>query len=521
MRYYLLIIALSAVFSAVATWLILQLSKRYKLAPKVRERDMHKTPTPRLGGVAMFVAGIAAFFVAAPIGYFAPLFENREEITGIFLGALVTVVIGALDDLFDLHWTIKLLAQFGVGGILVAHGVMVTNLPIPDFGLSPEVVGGALTILAVALTMNAVNFIDGLDGLVAGVAIIANGVFFVYSYILLSSGPDTSVFNLASLLSAILIGCALGFLVFNWHPAKIFMGDSGALLVGFLMATTAIIVTAQYNFTGLGQSQVMPAFIPILIPFAILLLPFVDFALAVVRRLSAGRTPFSPDRQHLHHRLVDLGHGHLRVVLIFYAWTAVFAVGALLLYIFQSAYRSYYLAIPVVLLFILVCAWVTFAPVLKRSDGKPLLPSSTGGKTVVTAKQVFLKALIWASVVLMVAAVLGSILGYLAGGRNGLTSTLIAGGVVLAFHVFTILSIVVVLRFDPVYLFGAVLGSWLLKLVLFIVVLVGVRDQSFIDPVIFFLALVVGLVLNLLVDAIIMMKSKLPYVSDLDQNAKQ
>jgi UDP-GlcNAc:undecaprenyl-phosphate GlcNAc-1-phosphate transferase len=220
----------------------------------------------------------------------------------------------------------------------------------------------SITMFAIVVVMNAVNFIDGLDGLVAGVAVIANGVFFIYSYILARVIGEAEYFNLASLISAILIGACLGFLPLNWHPAKLFMGDAGALLVGLLMATSAISVTSNIDPLSMHSGKLLaPAFIPILLPLAILVVPLIDFVLAVVRRLRAGKSPFSADRKHLHHRLLDMGHSHLHAVLIFYGWSGVIAVGGLLL-----------MVIPVVWAFAFVvvglggCAWLTLAPLTRR-----------------------------------------------------------------------------------------------------------------------------------------------------------
>jgi UDP-GlcNAc:undecaprenyl-phosphate GlcNAc-1-phosphate transferase len=211
--------------------------------------------------------------------------------------------------------------------------VQLVTLPIGGITVVPPVLGLVLTVGAVVLVMNAVNFIDGLDGLVAGVVIIANGVFFIYSYWLARVVAEAEYFNLTSLITVVLIGACAGFLPLNWHPAKLFMGDSGALLVGLLMATSAISVTGQIDPESLQSGRLLaPAFIPfipILLPLAILIVPLLDFALAVTRRLSAGKSPFSADRQHLHHRLLDMGHTHFQAVLIFYSWTAVVAVGVL------------------------------------------------------------------------------------------------------------------------------------------------------------------------------------------------
>jgi UDP-GlcNAc:undecaprenyl-phosphate GlcNAc-1-phosphate transferase len=214
--------------------------------------------------------------------------------------------------------------------------------------------------------MNAVNFIDGLDGLVAGVAIIANSVFFVYSYVVTYEPTTQSAyFNLPQFVSAVLIGACIGFLPLNWHPAKLFMGDAGALLVGLMMAAAAISVTGAVDPESMASSrQLLPAFIPILLPLAILMMPLLDFALAVIRRLRAGKSPFSADRKHLHHRLLDMGHTHFQAVLIFYCWTAVFAIGTLLFVFVPTVHNS--VAIGFIAVGFIVSAIFTVAPMTKR-----------------------------------------------------------------------------------------------------------------------------------------------------------
>jgi UDP-GlcNAc:undecaprenyl-phosphate GlcNAc-1-phosphate transferase len=222
-----------------------------------------------------------------------------------------------------------------------------------------------LTVFVVVLVMNAVNFVDGLDGLVAGVAIIANGTFFVYTYIQQSQN-NLNYFNLAALITAVLIGCCIGFLPINFHPAKMFMGDSGALLVGLLMAVSAINVTAYIDpgdvaTAKLDHSIVLVSFIPILLPFAILILPLLDFGLAILRRIRAGKSPFSADRKHLHHRLLDMGHTHLNSVLLFYAWTLVVSVG-LLMFLFVQ----WWWAVTFIIVGFIVTSAFTLAPLGRR-----------------------------------------------------------------------------------------------------------------------------------------------------------
>jgi UDP-GlcNAc:undecaprenyl-phosphate GlcNAc-1-phosphate transferase len=366
--------ALTVAIAAIVTWafslVILRLSRRYRLYPKIRSRDVHTQPTPRLGGVAMFLGVIVAVGVAWFIPPLRSAFGDPWQVVTILLAALLIVVMGVVDDLWDLDWVTKLAGQFIAAGVLAFGGTQIFSLPIGEKVIGSSLQSLILTIFVVVLVMNAVNFVDGLDGLVAGVAIIANGTFFVYTY-LQQSADNLSYFNLAALITAILIGVCVGFLPVNFHPAKMFMGDSGALLVGLLMAVSAINVTGLidpgYIATGrVGHSILLDAYIPILLPFAILVIPLLDFGLAVLRRLRAGKSPFSADRKHLHHRLLDMGHTHLHAVLIFYAWTLVASVG-LLLFLFISPW--WWPALIIVVGFVITSAF-TLAPLSRRKQAE-------------------------------------------------------------------------------------------------------------------------------------------------------
>jgi UDP-GlcNAc:undecaprenyl-phosphate GlcNAc-1-phosphate transferase len=363
--FYVLTVAVAAVVTWAFSLLILRLSRRYRLYPKIRARDVHTEPTPRLGGVAMFLG----ILVAIGVSWFVPplrsAFGDTWQIATILLAALIIVVIGVVDDIIDLGWVTKLAGQFIAALVLAFGGTQLLAIPIGAIILPGAFPSLILTVFVVVLVMNAVNFVDGLDGLVAGVAIIANGTFFVYTY-LQQSVNNLPYFNLAALITAVLIGCCVGFLPVNFHPAKMFMGDSGALLVGLLMAVSAINVTdnidpGQIATAKLDHSIVLVSYIPILLPFAILILPLLDFGLAVLRRLRAGKSPFSADRKHLHHRLLDMGHSHLNAVLLFYAWTLVVSVG-LLMFLFVQ----WWWALTFIVVGFIVTSAFTLAPLGKR-----------------------------------------------------------------------------------------------------------------------------------------------------------
>lgn len=353
--------------AALATWLsslaVYRVAMKYKIHPPLRERDVHSRPTPRLGGIAMFIGVLIAMLVASFLPSFQRVFDEPLRIV-ILLGAvMIIVVVGVLDDLIDLDWMLKLGAQLAVAIAIALFSVQIVSLPIAGLTVGSSTLSISLTVLVLVLIMNAVNFIDGLDALVAGTTIIGSSAFFAYIWMLSQNlGQQNATFSLASLLTAVVIGVCVGVLPLNWHPAKMFIGDAGALMVGLLTAVSAVAVTGQIDIAVVGgRSQILPAFIPILLPLAILLMPLLDFVLAVVRRLLNGKSPFAADRKHLHHRLLDMGHTHFGAVLIFYSWTAVVSIGCLLFMLVPAWAAVVFIGVGFV-----VCAVLTALPVTGR-----------------------------------------------------------------------------------------------------------------------------------------------------------
>lgn len=401
MKQYLFTIILTASITFALTWAVWRLSLRFKLYPGIRERDVHKTPTPRLGGVAMFLGIACAILISAANPFFERMWSPPQALWSILAAALLIAIVGVIDDLWDLDWMIKLAAQFLAAGVITAGGgLQVLSLPVGDMILVSPWVSISITMVAIVVVMNAVNFIDGLDGLVAGVCLIANGIFFVYSYVLTRDSGATSYFNLATFLAAVLIGACVGFLPFNWSPAKLFMGDSGALVLGLLMATSAIAVTTQGDVNAFdperfGRSQLLGAFIPIVLPLVIVMLPLLDFGLAVFRRMRAGKSPFAPDRKHLHHRMLDLGHRDRDAVLVFYSWTAIISLAVLLMYIAtrQDWPGGYLVGIVFGVVGIAACLVVTLLPSHGRrrhadlDDSHPTEPRPATGPDTDAAKR--------------------------------------------------------------------------------------------------------------------------------------
>ena len=377
---YLIVAAVAALVSAASSMLVLRLSRRFKLAPEVRERAVHSNPTPRLGGIAMFVGVLAAFGCASLPEGFAGLAARPARLLAVRGACALVVAVGVLDDLLDLDWMVKLAVQLAAAGLLAWQGVQIVSLPFGDtLIVGSPVVNFVITVFLITLVMNAVNFVDGLDGLVAGVAIIANLAFFIYTRLLVAQSGSADAVELSSLIAAILVGVCVGFLPFNWHRAKMFMGDTGALLIGLLMAVSTISVTGQLNPAALDQKVVLAGYIPIILPIAVLAVPIADFTLAVVRRVQAGKSPFSADRKHLHHRLLDMGHSHVQAVSIFYLWTAVISLACLLVFTLQD------FVIPGIVFFggALVCVLITIFPLKRRrptagSSGQAELLPLTG-----------------------------------------------------------------------------------------------------------------------------------------------
>jgi UDP-GlcNAc:undecaprenyl-phosphate GlcNAc-1-phosphate transferase len=381
-KQYVFTVLFTATVTFVLTWVVWRLSLRFKLYPGIRERDVHKTPTPRLGGVAMFLGVVAAFLVSSQNPFFAIVWLEPRTVIAILVATALIVVVGVADDLFDLDWMVKLGAQFVAAGIIAWFGgLQIYTLPIGDLIIGSGWQSFLLTVLSIVIVMNAVNFIDGLDGLVAGVCLIANVVFFAYSYLLARDTGQNTYFNLATLIAAILIGACIGFLPLNWSPAKLFMGDSGALMLGLLMACSAISITGQLSPELLdperfGRSQLLGAFIPIILPIVVVLLPLLDFGLAVIRRMRAGKSPFSPDRKHLHHRMLDMGHSDRDAVLIFYSWTAVVSLAVLLMYVgTQEEWPGdYLLGVALGAVGVVACLVVTLLPARQRGRSAADVP---------------------------------------------------------------------------------------------------------------------------------------------------
>jgi UDP-GlcNAc:undecaprenyl-phosphate/decaprenyl-phosphate GlcNAc-1-phosphate transferase len=336
--------ALVAGIAASGTFLFTPLARRVAIAwgavARPRDRDVHAVATPRMGGVALLLGFAMALFVAARLPALSGSFVNGPEMPWVLLSGVIICLIGVIDDRYELDSLTKLAGQVLATGLMVTKGGVQLAVIYLPWGNGTVSLGRDLaipvTILLAVLTINAVNFIDGLDGLAAGVSAIGAGAFFVFSYHL-ARGGFLDVAAAPTLLTAALAGTCIGFLPHNFSPARIFMGDSGSMLVGLILAAGATTATTSADPQGFsGALGSLPLALPLLIPVSVLAIPFVELVLAVIRRVSRGQSPFAPDKQHLHHRLLELGHSHRRAVLLLYFWSALLALGGVALSIYRG-----------------------------------------------------------------------------------------------------------------------------------------------------------------------------------------
>lgn len=369
---YFAVAIVAATITFITTPMVEWFSRRIGAVDVPNDRKVHALPTPTLGGMAIFAGILGAGALAALQPQFRDIYTQSSEIYGIAAGAIVIFALGAVDDLRDLPAPVKLAGQVFAAGILFLSGVKFQSVTLPNgfFSLSDDV-SVLVTVVWIVTMINAVNLVDGLDGLATGLVAIAGAAFFVYSFKLAETG---AVFATpAPLVSILVVGAALGFLRYNFHPARIFMGDSGSMLLGLALgaATVSGIGRAPFVLAQVASdTQVVPqqtgavflSYVPLMIPLLVLAIPVLDAAFAIVRRARRRRSVFHADKEHIHHRLMDLGHGHRQAVLVMYVWAALTA-GAALAFTFLDR-SDVILALP-----ILVSAIVlyTLFPILTKA----------------------------------------------------------------------------------------------------------------------------------------------------------
>ncbi len=334
MEPYLIVFFVAASVTYGATFLVRRNAARWGSLVVPDERMVHERPTPTLGGLAMaagVLAGFGAAFVLTPL---SSIVRSTSEIYGVVLATLAMVFTGFIDDMRDVSAPAKMAGQFLAGILLTVFGATMYYLRIPFLGVI--VLGSSfilpLTIFWVVVLTNALNLIDGLDGLAAGITAIASGSFFIYSQSLVGSGalPSNSIGPLIAIVTA---AVAIGFLPHNFHSARIFMGDTGALMLGVLMASSTSVVGGR---TSDVSGETFYFYAPVLIPLLILGVPLFDMAFAFFRRAYQRKSFAEADKSHLHHRLMRLGHGHRRTVIILWLWTLLLCTAVLIPYYVHS-----------------------------------------------------------------------------------------------------------------------------------------------------------------------------------------
>jgi UDP-GlcNAc:undecaprenyl-phosphate/decaprenyl-phosphate GlcNAc-1-phosphate transferase len=336
---YLFIGVIAALVTFVSTPFVVKLATRMNWVVAPDERRVHKVPTPDVGGIAMFLGFIVALAIAWKMGRFSPVFDNNSEPLGVLLAAIVIFATGLIDDIREISSPAKVTGTVIAGLVLVYFGATMFYFRVPFldvFVLSNDWIP-LITILWLMGMSQAINLIDGLDGLAAGIVAIAAASFFLYSRRLDDLGALAQP-NMGPLIAIIALGVCVGFLPHNFNPAKIFMGDSGALFLGLLMAVSTSVVggRADPNSQTYTPGQTYFFLAPLFIPLFILGVPILDTLFAIIRRAVKRQGVATADKGHLHHRLMNLGHGQRRSVLILWLWTTILS-GFVLYPIFTKA----------------------------------------------------------------------------------------------------------------------------------------------------------------------------------------
>jgi UDP-GlcNAc:undecaprenyl-phosphate GlcNAc-1-phosphate transferase len=353
------------------------LSWRFGVVDRPDSRRVHTRPTPRLGGAAIVAGVLVGFGVAWLTGEFRPVFRTIAPPLGVVLATLTMYLVGQLDDLRDVSAPAKTAGSVLAGSILAASGVAILFFRVPFVGLvalPPDLVP-LITVLWVVGMAQAVNLIDGLDGLATGVVGIAAGAVLMFAEHLDNADSIISDDNIGAVIAACVVGACLGFLPWNFHPAKIFMGDAGALTLGLLMAAATIAIGGNTDAEVRGQTFFF--FAPLFLPLVILGVPIIDTAWSLLRRARNRSGLTIADKNHLHHRLMRLGHGQRRAVVILWAWTAILS-GAVLVPVYTGDVLS---VIPLAMAAVALLLFTLFAPgwQARRANGNGTLGEADAG----------------------------------------------------------------------------------------------------------------------------------------------
>ncbi|MEV0360439.1 MraY family glycosyltransferase [Nocardia sp. NPDC050697] len=331
LRELVLVLLVSATVTFLVTGGIRVLAIAFGAVAVPRDRDVHIKPIPRMGGVGMYIGVVAAVLFAHQLPALRRGFDYAPDIPAVLVAATIIVAVGIVDDRWGLDALTKFAGQVTAAGVMAVMGLSwyVVYNPFGNTTVVLDALQGGLVTVAVSVTLiNAMNFVDGLDGLAAGLGLICAIAVFVFSVgLLYEQGGDVNTYPPALLAAALAGGC-LGFLPHNFQPARIFMGDSGSMLIGLMLAAVSTGASGRIPLTGYGPRDFVGLLSPLLLVGAVMFIPVLDLLLAIVRRVRAGVSFSTPDKMHLHHRLLQIGHSHRRVVLLIYLWVGVLAFGA-------------------------------------------------------------------------------------------------------------------------------------------------------------------------------------------------
>ena len=336
MRVYILIAAIAGAVTWFMTPVVRQLAFRIGAIGEVRARDVHTVPTPRIGGLAMLCGVVVAFLFASRTPWVENLFLESHQLWVVMGGAILICLVGIADDMWDLDWMLKMSGQLLISLLVSWGGIQIVSLPLGNLYSVSTSWSIAISAFLLVASINAVNFVDGLDGLAAGIVAIGGIAFAVYSYMLARSTANFA--SVAIIIDVVIVGVCVGFLLHNWHPASIFMGDTGSMLLGYMVTCASIVMTGRLDPNAHHVNVYLPVFIPILLPILVLFLPVLDMILAIVRRVSKGLSPMHPDRMHLHHRMLRIGHSVRGAVAILWSWAALISFSSVMLLFFRMRY---------------------------------------------------------------------------------------------------------------------------------------------------------------------------------------
>ncbi|MEX3505098.1 MraY family glycosyltransferase [Corynebacterium sp. LK2510] len=347
-----LVLLVAAAITYLTTGVVRSLLVRTGRVAEIRTRDVHTQPTPSVGGVAMFTGFVSAVFLAGQLPAltrgFAPV---TPEMTAVLGGAFAIVIVGVIDDLYELGAVTKLVGQIFAAALMSVLGLVFTVFYLPFGGgtsvIFDNVQGVLVSAVFTVMLVNAINFVDGIDGLAAGLGLIAGAAILLYSLTVLhDQGGAVSAYPPA-IICAALVGICGGFLPHNFEPARIFMGDSGSMLIGLLLAAASISASGKINLSLYGAADFVALISPIVVVMAAVALPVLDLVWAVLRRTARGQSPFAADAGHIHHRLLRLGHTHRRTVLVLYLWVSAVAFGAVSFSIVPAQWAIAFTAIAI------------------------------------------------------------------------------------------------------------------------------------------------------------------------------